>query len=84
MPIPDLASADTAAEEYKRYAIKVDQVYQTCVPFLRKAISGLYAFVGCEPTATWPDALPLERALPAELCSVPRPTRPTGSTRAPA
>jgi hypothetical protein len=71
VPIPELASADTAADEYKRYAVKVDQVYQTCVPFLRKAISSLYAFVGCEPTATWPDALPLERALPAELCSVP-------------
>src|SRR5512132_1848407 len=71
VPIPDLSSADTASDEYKRYAVKVDQVYQTCVPFLRKAISSLYAFVGCEPTATWPDALPLERELPAELCSVP-------------
>jgi hypothetical protein len=71
VPIPDLSSADTAGDEYKRYAAKVDQVYQTCVPFLRKAISSLYGFVGCEPTATWPDALPLEHALPAELCSVP-------------
>src|SRR5689334_4784381 len=71
VPIPDLSSADTASDEYKRYAVKVDQVYQTCVPFLRKAISGLYAFVGCEPTAAWPDALPLSRELPAELCSVP-------------
>jgi hypothetical protein len=71
VPIPDLSSADTASDEYKRYAVKVDQVYQTCVPFLRKAISSLYGFVGCEPTATWPDTLPLEHALPAELCSVP-------------
>ncbi|MFS8065277.1 MAG: hypothetical protein ACMG6S_02775 [Byssovorax sp.] len=71
VPIPDLSSADTASDEYKRYAVKLDHVYQTCVPFLRKAISSLYGFVGCEPTATWPDALPLERELPAELCSVP-------------
>ena len=71
VPLPDLASADTASDEYKRYAVKLDQVYQTCIPFLRKAIGSLYGFVGCEPTATWPDALPLERDLPAELCSVP-------------
>ncbi len=71
VPIPDLSSADTASDEYARYALKVDQVYQTCVPFLRKAISSLYGFVSCEPTATLPDTLSLERALPAELCSVP-------------
>jgi hypothetical protein len=71
VPLPELASADSAADEYKRYALKLDQVYQTCLPFLRKAIAALYAFVGCEPTATWPDALPLTRELPAELCSVP-------------
>ena len=69
--LPELASADSAADEYKRYALKIDQVYQTCLPFLRKAIAALYAFVGCEPTATWPDTLPLTRDLPAELCSVP-------------
>ena len=45
----------SAADEYKRYALKADQVYQTCLPFLRKTIAALYAFVGCEPTATWPD-----------------------------
>ena len=71
VPIPDLSSADTASDEYTRYAVKVDQVYQTCVPFLRKAISSLYGFVSCEPTATLPDTLSLERALPTELCSVP-------------
>jgi hypothetical protein len=71
VPIPDLLSADAAADEYKRYAVKVDQVYQTCLPFLRKAIANLYGFVGCEPTASWPDALPIERDLPAELYTVP-------------
>jgi hypothetical protein len=71
VPFPDLSNADTAAEEYKRYTARLDQVYQTCLPFLRKAIAGLYGFVGCEPGASWPDALPLERALPAELVTVP-------------
>src|SRR5262249_42606441 len=37
----------------------------------RKSIGALYAFVGAEPTATWPDTLPLIRELPAELLAVP-------------
>src|SRR4029079_1663706 len=68
---PDFASAETAADEYRKYAAKVDQVYQTCLPYLRKAIANLYGFVGAEPPATWPHALPLARAMPAELVTVP-------------
>jgi hypothetical protein len=68
---PDLSNAASAGEDYKRFAAKLDQVYQTCLPFLRKSITALYAFAGCEPTASWPDALPLTRELPAELCTVP-------------
>jgi hypothetical protein len=71
VPFPDLSSAETASDEYRKYAAKVDQVYQTCLPFLRKAIASLYAFVGLEPTATWPDALPLVREMPGELVTVP-------------
>src|SRR6185369_10760276 len=71
VPLPDLANAETAAEDYRRYAAKVDQVYQTCLPFLRKAVAALYAFVSCEPGASWPDALPVEKELPAELVTVP-------------
>lgn len=71
VPAPDLSNADTAADEYKRYVGKLDSVYQTCLPFLRKAISALYSAVGAEATATWPDALPLIRDLPGELVTVP-------------
>jgi hypothetical protein len=71
VPMPDLASADSAADDYKRYIARLDQVYQTCLPFLRKAIGALYGFVGAEPTASWPDTLPLIHDLPGELCSVP-------------
>ncbi len=71
VPFPELASAEAAAEEYKRFAAKLDQVYQTCLPFLRRSIATLYAFVGCEPTASWPDTLPLIKELPAELVTVP-------------
>jgi hypothetical protein len=71
VPFPDLALAEAASDEYKRFIGKLEQVYQTCLPFLRKAISNLYGFIGCEPAASWPDALPLVREMPAELCSVP-------------
>ncbi len=71
VPFPDLSAAESAAEEYKKYATRLDQVYQTCLPFLRKAISNLYAFVECEPGASWPDVLPVTKELPAELVTVP-------------
>lgn len=71
VPLPDLSNADTAAEEYKKYVQKLDHVYQTCLPYLRKAISSLYAFVNAEPGAAWPETLPLIAEMPAELVSVP-------------
>ncbi|MDI1435354.1 hypothetical protein [Polyangium sorediatum] len=75
VPFPDLSNAETAAEEYRKYAAKLDHVYQTCLPFLRKAIQNLYAFVNAEPTASWPDTLPITKDLPPELVTVP----PAGS-----
>src|SRR6185436_6028163 len=69
--VPDLSNAETAADDYRRYATKVDQVYQTCLPFLRKAIGNLYTFVGCEVPSSWPDSLPLQKELPEELIRIP-------------
>jgi hypothetical protein len=71
VPMPDLANAEAAADDYKRFVGKLDQVYQTCLPFLRKAVTNLYAFVGAETTASYPASLPLVRELAAELCTVP-------------
>lgn len=71
VPLPDLSHAETAAEEYKKYVTKLDQVYQTCLPYLRKAISALYSFVNAEPGAHWPETLPLIAEMPAELVTVP-------------
>jgi hypothetical protein len=71
VPLPDMANPETAADDYRRYATKVDQVYVTCLPFLRKAIQNLYTFVACEVPSAWPDALPLQRELPEELTRIP-------------
>lgn len=71
VPVPDMANPETAADDYRRYATKVDQVYQTCLPFLRKAIGNLYTFVGCEVPSSWPDNLPLQKELPEELIRIP-------------
>ena len=71
VPLPDMANPETAADDYRRYATKVDQVYQTCLPFLRKSIGNLYTFVGCEVPSSWPDNLPLQKELPEELIRIP-------------
>jgi hypothetical protein len=68
--LPDMSNPETAADDYRRYATKVDQVYQTCLPFLRKAIGNLYTFVGCEVPSSWPDTLPLQKELPEELIRI--------------
>ncbi|AKT37874.1 hypothetical protein [Chondromyces crocatus] len=69
--LPDLGHAESAAEDYRRYVAKVDQVYQTCLPFLRKAIEVLYEFVSAEVPSSWPERLPLVPEIPAELLSLP-------------
>ena len=71
VPLPDLSNAETAQDDYRRYVAKVDQVYQTCLPFLRKAIAALYEHIGAEVPSSWPDHLPLVPDMPPELVSLP-------------
>lgn len=71
VPSPDLTEIDNAADEYRKYIQKLDSVYQTCLPYLRKNIQELYQFVGAEAPSSWPDSLPLVRELPPELLVVP-------------
>ncbi len=69
--LPALGDLDAAAGEYQKYVTRVDQVYQTCLPFLRKALADVYDFARCEVPPSWPDTLPLLKELPAELVMVP-------------
>lgn len=71
VPLPDLQNYETAADDYLRFVVRLDQVYQTCLPYLRKALSDLYQFAGCEVPQSWPDTLPMQREIPQELVSVP-------------
>ena len=71
VPIPQLADVNAAADEYRGYAKRLDQVYQTCLPFLRKSVTDMFEFAGCEVPASWPDNLPIQIELPAELLMVP-------------
>ncbi|MBI5533908.1 MAG: hypothetical protein HY898_14395 [Deltaproteobacteria bacterium] len=71
VPLPDLATVEAAPADYQKYVTKVDQVYQTCLPFLRKALADMYTFAGLEVPQSWPDTLPLIAELPAELATVP-------------
>jgi chromosome segregation ATPase len=68
---PDLSDVESAADEYRKYAQKLEGVYQTCLPYLRKSVLDLYQFIGAEPASSWPDSLPLVRELPPELLAVP-------------
>lgn len=69
--VPNLDDVETAAEVYNAYVQKTDQVYKTCLPFLQKALTTLYTFVGCTVPQSWPESLPLVAQLPSELLSVP-------------
>jgi hypothetical protein len=69
--VPSLADVQVAADEYRGYVKKLDQVYQTCLPFLRKALADMYEFTGSEVPSSWPDTLPVQPDLPAELLMVP-------------
>ncbi|MFO0661786.1 MAG: hypothetical protein U0165_18425 [Polyangiaceae bacterium] len=74
--LPELENAETAADEYRRYVAKVDNVYKTCLPFLRKSIAALCEFAGYSVEATWPESLPLIREMPVELVAVPQANSP--------
>ncbi|MCL2823278.1 MAG: hypothetical protein FWD57_04740 [Polyangiaceae bacterium] len=69
--VPALADVKTAAEDYRAYAKRLDQVYQTCLPFLRRSIEEMYDFVECEAPSSWPEHLPIQSELPEEFLMVP-------------
>ena len=71
VPVPALADVKTASDDYRGYAKKLDQVYQTCLPFLRQAIANMYDFVRCEVPSSWPEHLPVQSELPDEFLMVP-------------
>jgi hypothetical protein len=71
VPLPELSDAETAREAYAAYAAKLDQVYQTCLPFLKKALANVFDLVGAEVPPSWPDSLPFAAELPGELLTIP-------------
>jgi hypothetical protein len=70
-PPPDVRDLAAAADEYAKYVARADKLYQTCLPFLHKALAGLYEFVGAEVPGSWPETLPFAPAVPDELLAVP-------------
>ena len=71
VPIPDLRDVNAASNDYKSYAKKLDQTYQTCLPFLRKALQDMFEFAGLLVPPSWPDSLPIQLELPPEFLAVP-------------
>lgn len=70
-PPPEVGTLETAADEYAKYVSKADKLYQTCLPFLHKALAGLYEFVGAEVPGSWPETLPFAKAVPDEFLALP-------------
>jgi hypothetical protein len=68
---PDVSALEAAADEYAKYVSKADKLYQTCLPFLHKALAALYEFVGAEVPGSWPDTLPFAKAIPDEFLTLP-------------
>lgn len=70
VPLPPLDDASMAAEEYKKLRARMQQVYQTCLPFLKNAIDKVWAFVDAPVPQAFPEELPLVEELPAELVAI--------------
>ncbi|MFO0555666.1 MAG: hypothetical protein U0271_45230 [Polyangiaceae bacterium] len=70
VPIPALDDPANAGDEYKKLRARMQQVYQTCLPFLKNAIAQVWDFVGAPVPQSFPDELPLVEALPPELLTV--------------
>ncbi len=68
---PEVGELATAADEYAKYVGKADKLYQTCLPFLHKALANLYEFVGAEVPGSWPETLPFAKSIPDELLALP-------------
>lgn len=70
VPIPTLDDHATAADEYKKLRARMQQVYQTCLPFLKNAIDKVWAFVDAPVPQAFPEDLPLVAELPPELLTI--------------
>ncbi len=70
VPLPSLDDPATAADEYKKLRARMQQVYQTCLPFLKNAIDKVWAFVDAPVPQTFPEELPLVAELPPELLAI--------------
>ncbi len=68
--IPALDDAATAADEYKRLRARMQQVYQTCLPFLKNAIDKVWSSVSAPSPQSFPEELPLVAELPPELVAL--------------
>jgi len=68
---PDLTRADIAEAHYTEYVHKVNALYTRALPYLRTALTEMSAVAGVETPPNWPDALPFDVSLPADLAETP-------------
>lgn len=68
---PDLRDPEKAEALYSDYVHKVSGLYARALPYLRAALHELSTVAGVETPPNWPDALPFEPSLPADLAETP-------------
>lgn len=70
VPVPAFDDPKAGAEDYKKLRARLQQVYQTCLPFLQGAIAQLWSLVGGTLPQSFPAELPLVEELPLELLQI--------------
>jgi hypothetical protein len=70
VPLPAFEVAAEAPEDYRRLRAKLQQVYWTCLRYLKDAIAQVWDRIGAEVPQSFPEELPLVAELPPELLTV--------------
>jgi hypothetical protein len=70
VPLATFDNAAEAAEDYRRLRARMQQVYWTCLRYLKDAIAQLWDRIGDPVPQSFPDELPLVPELPPELVAV--------------
>ena len=70
VPVPAFDDPKSAAEDFKKLRARMQQVYQTCLPFLQGAIAQLWGLVEGSLPQSFPAELPLVEDLPLELLQI--------------
>ncbi|MDP3274602.1 MAG: hypothetical protein Q8Q09_05360 [Deltaproteobacteria bacterium] len=74
---PDVTSIESAEANYQDYVRRLQSLYTTALPYLRRSLEDLCKVAQVDTPPSWPDSLPFSQTLPAELMTAPPTEGPT-------